>query len=163
MLAFRDFVFRHEIFVEAREFDDGFIFTRLPRRGSKRVGPRHHFEVLLRRKERRVKFFSLTCGSDDEQRSQVAIDFPEKALVMPAEAAIEYEDCRRSATRYAARFPKDPQTGGALFGYVRSESRLLSKLLSADAYNELLRLVRRHRRVSGRNRRAKPGRRRPRS
>jgi hypothetical protein len=26
---------------------------------------------------------------------------------MPAEAAIEYEDCGRSAKRYAARFPKD--------------------------------------------------------
>jgi hypothetical protein len=27
MTALRDFVFRHEIFVEAREFDDGFVFT----------------------------------------------------------------------------------------------------------------------------------------
>ena len=157
MLALRDFVFRHEIFVEAREFDDGFIFRRLPRRGSKRVGPRHHFEVFLRRKERRVKFFSLTCGSDDEERSQVRIDFPEKALIMPAEAAIEYEDCGRSAKRYAARFPKDPDAGRALFSYVRSESRLLSKLLGSDAYNELLRLVRPYRRVRGRNRRAKMG------
>ena len=55
MLALRDFVIRHEIFVEAREFDDGFIFTRLPKGGSKRVGPRHHFEVFLRRKKRRVQ------------------------------------------------------------------------------------------------------------
>lgn len=146
MLALRDFVFRHEIFLEAREFDDGFIFTRLPRRGSKRVGPRRHFEVFLRRKKRRVKFFSLTCGSDEEERSQIRIDFPEKALVRPAEAAIEYEDCRRSATRYAARFPKDPDTGRALFGYVRSESRLLSRLLGDTGYHELLRLARRHRR-----------------
>jgi hypothetical protein len=162
MLALRDFVFRHEIFVEAREFDDGFIFTRLPRRGSNRVGPRHHFEVFLRRKERRVKFFSLTCGSDDEERSQVRIDFPERALIMPAEAAIEYEDCGRSAKRYAARFPKDPDAGRALFSYVRSESRLLSKLLGATGYHELLRFARRHRR-SSRNRRREAGGRRQRS
>jgi hypothetical protein len=145
---------RHEIFVEAREFDDGLIFARLPRRGSKRVGPRHHFEVFLRRIERRVKFFGLTCGSDDEERSQVRIDFPEKALIMPAEAAIECEDCGRSATRYAARFPKDPDAGRALFSYVRSESRLLSKLLGAAGYHELLRLARR--RTSGRRRQASP-------
>jgi hypothetical protein len=150
-------VFRHEIFVEAREFDDGFIFTRLPRRGSKRVSPRHHFEVFLRRKERRVKFFSLTCGSDDEERSQLRIDFPEKTLMMPAEAAIEYEDCGRSTKRYATRLPKDPDAGRALFSYVRSESRILLKLLGSDAYNELLRLVRRYRCVRGRNRRAKTG------
>jgi hypothetical protein len=162
MLALRDFVFRHEIFVEAREFDDGFFFTRLPRRGSKRIGPRHHFEVFLRRKERRVKFFTLTSGSGDGERSQVRIDFPEKALIMPAEAAIEYEDCGRSAKRYAARFPKDPDAGRALFSYVRSESRLLSKLLGAARYHELLRLVRRHRR-SPRNRRREAGGRRPRS
>ena len=98
MRALRDFVFRHEIFVEAREFDDGFIFRRLPRRGSKRVGPRRHFEMFLRREERRVKFFTVTCGSEDHERSQIAVDFPEKVLVMAAEAAIEYEECGRSAT-----------------------------------------------------------------
>ncbi|HXD73923.1 MAG TPA: hypothetical protein VN628_09310 [Vicinamibacterales bacterium] len=152
MLALRDFVFRHEVFIEAREFDDGFIFTRLPRRGSKRAGPRRHFEVFLRRQERRVKFFSLTCGSEDEKRSQVAIDFPEKALQAAADAAIEYEDVDRSAKRYAAQFSKDSDTGRALFGYVRSESRLLSKLLGGGIYNELLRLVRRYRHVSERNR-----------
>jgi len=54
MLALRDFVFRHEIFVEAREFDDGFVFTRRPRRRSKRFDPRRHFEVILRRENRRV-------------------------------------------------------------------------------------------------------------
>ncbi len=166
MAALRDFVFRHNIFVEAREFDDGFIFTRLPRRGSKRVGPRRHFEVFLRRNERRVKFFSLTCGSEDERRSQVAIDFPEKALLVPAEAAIEYEDCGRDTKRFAAQFPKDPEAGRALFGYVRSESRLLVKLLGDTSYRELLRLVRRHHRRSQRraqNRRVVAGERRRRS
>ena len=158
MLALRDFVFRHAIFVEAREFDDGVIFTRVPRRGSKRIGPRRHFEVFLRRNGRRVKFFSLTCGSEDRERSQVAIDFPEKALLMPAEAAIEYEKCDRSAKRYAARFPKDPDAGHALFGYVRSESRLLVQLLGDSRYKELLRLVsrraRKSRHVSNRRRAA---------
>jgi len=83
---------------------------------------------------------------------------------MPAEAAIEYEDCGRSAKRYSAHFPKDPDAGRALFGYVRSETRLLTKLLETAAYNELLRLVRRHRR-SGRKsqRRRKAGRQRHRS
>jgi hypothetical protein len=41
MVALRAFVFRHEIFVEAREFEDGFIFVRQPkgrRRGSVRAG-----------------------------------------------------------------------------------------------------------------------------
>jgi hypothetical protein len=99
MRALRDFVFRREIFVEARECDDDFIFTRLPRRGSRRAGPRRHFEVFRRRKGRRVKFFSLTCGSDDQKRSQVPIDFAEKVLLMPTEAAIEYEDCGRNANR----------------------------------------------------------------
>ena len=141
MAALRDFVFRHDIFVEAREFDDGFIFTRLPRRGSKRSRPRRHFEVFLRRNKRRVKFFSLTCGSEAEERSQVGIDFPEKGLLMPAGAAIEYERCGRSSKRFVARFPKDPEAGHALFGYVRSESRLLVQLLGNSRYKELLRLV----------------------
>lgn len=148
MAALRDFVFRHDIFVEAREFDDGFIFTRQSRGRSTRFGPRRNFEVLLRRNGRRVKFFSLTCGSQDHERSQVAIEFPEKVLLRPAEAAIEYEDCGRDAKRFAAHFPRDPDAARALFGYVRSESRLLMKLLGDSSYRELLRLVRRHRRTT---------------
>jgi len=136
--------------------------ARTAQRRSKRVGPPHHFEAFLRRKERRVKFFSLTCGSDDEERSQVKIDFPEKALSTPAEAAIEYEDRGRSSKRYAAGFPKDPDAGRALFSDVRSESRLLSNILGAAGCHELLRLARRHRR-SPRNRRRKTGGRRQRS
>ena len=149
MIALRDFVFRHEIFVEAREFDDGCVFVRQPKGRSKRFGPRRHFEVFLRRRnKRRVRFYILTCGSDDQERSQVPIDFPEKALVLPAEAAIEYEECGRDVKRYSARFPKDAEAGRALFGYVRSESGLLEKLLGDTDYGELLRLVRRHRRKS---------------
>ncbi len=148
--ALRDFVFRHEIFVEAREFDDGFIFTRQPRGRSKRFGPRRNFEVLLRRNGRCVRFFSLTCGSEDQERSQVPIDFPEKVLLRPAEAAIEYEDCGRDAKRFAGHFPKDTDAARALFGYVRSESRLLLKLLGDSRYWELLRLVRRHSRTARR-------------
>jgi hypothetical protein len=113
MSALRDFVFRHDIFVEAREFDDGFVFTRQPKRQSKRLGPRRHFEVFLRRDKRRVHFFSLTCGSEDFDRSQVSFDFPEKALLLPAEAAIEYEECHRDAKRYAGRFPKDTEADRA--------------------------------------------------
>jgi len=147
MIALRDFVCRHEIFVEAREFDDGFIFVRQPK-GRSRFGPRRHFQVFLRRNKRRVRFFTLTCGSEDHERSQVSIDFPEKALLRPAEAAIEYEQCGRDVKRYSARFPKDAEAGRALFGYVRSESHLLEQLLGDTAYSELLRLVRRHRRKS---------------
>ena len=157
MTALQDFVFRHKIFVEASEFDDGFIFTRQPRRRLKRFGPRRHFEVFLRRNGRQVKFFSLTCGSEDQERSQVPIDFPEKVLLRPAEAAIEYEDCERDAKRFVAHFPKDPEAGRALFGYVRSESRLLVTLLGGSTYKELLRLVRRHGRTT-RPRAADPGR-----
>lgn len=166
MRALRDFVFHHEVFVEAREFDDGVIFTRRPRRRSNRLGPRRHFEVFLRRDKRRVRFFTLTCGSEDHERSQVWIDFPEKVLLRPAEAAIEYEACGRDVKRYVARFPRDAEAGRALFGYVRSESRLLVRLLGDTAYKELLRLVRRHRRVSqrrARNRRQRAGERRRRS
>ncbi|MGQ0732829.1 MAG: hypothetical protein ACT4QD_04140 [Acidobacteriota bacterium] len=165
MTALREFVFRREIFVEAREFDDGFIFVRQPNGRSRRLGPRRHFEVLLCRNKRRVRFYTLTCGSEDHERSQVPIDFPEKALLRPAEAAIEYEACGRDEKRYSARFPKDAEAGRALFGYVRSESRLLEKLLGDTGYRELLRLVRRHRRKSrsrAANRRLKarqPGRR----
>jgi len=148
--ALRQFVFRHKIFVEAREFDDGFIFTREPRRRSKRLGPRRHFRVFLCRDKRKVRFYSLTCGSEDQERSQVPIDFPEKALLLPAEAAIEYEACGRDAKRYAERFTKDAEAGRALFGYVRSESRLLVRLLGASAYNELLLLVRRYSRSARR-------------
>jgi len=148
MIALRDFVFRHDIFVEAREFDDGFIFVRRPKGRSKKFGPRRHFSVSLRRNRRRVHFYTVTCGSNDTERHQIPIDFPEKALVRPAEAAIEYEECRRDVNRYVARFPRDSEAGRALFGYVRSESRLLEKLLGERAYGELLRLVRRHRRQS---------------
>jgi hypothetical protein len=140
MIAVRDFVFRHEIFVEAREFDDGFIFVRRPKGRSRRFGSRRHFEVFLRRNKRRVHFYSLTSGSEDGERLQVAIDFPEKALLRPAEAAIEYEAYGRDVKRYSARFRKDVDAGRALFGYVRSESRLLEKLLGDPAYRELLRL-----------------------
>lgn len=34
MSVLRDFVFRHEIFIEASEFDDGFIFVR-PQNGRR--------------------------------------------------------------------------------------------------------------------------------
>lgn len=146
MIALRDFVFRYEIFVEACEFDDGFLFARRPTARSKRFDPRRHFRVSLRRDRRRVRFYSLTCGSDDTERYQVPIDFPEKALLRPAEAAIEYEACGRNLNRYVARFPKDIDTRRAVFGYVRSESRLLEKLLGDKPYGELLGLVRRHRR-----------------
>jgi hypothetical protein len=152
MVALREFVFRHEIFVEARECDDGFIFSRQPRGRSRKGGSRRHFRVFLRRDRRRVHFFTLSCGSEDLERSQVPIDFPEKVLLRPAEAAIEYEACGRDATRYAARFPKDAEAGRALFGYVRSESRLLVRLVGDAAYKELLGLVRRHTRGSRRRR-----------
>ena len=60
---------------------------------SKGFGPRRRFEVFLRRNKRRVRFYTLTCGSEDHERAQVPIDFPEKVLQLPAEAAIEYEEC----------------------------------------------------------------------
>jgi hypothetical protein len=148
MAALRDFVFRHEIFVEASEFDDGFLFSRQLRRRSKRLKPRRHFEVFLRRNGRRVKFFTVMCGSEDLDGSKISIDFPERVLLRPSEAAIEYERCGRDAKRYAAQFAKDPDAARALFGYVRSESRLLMKLLGGSRYKELLRLVRRHRRAA---------------
>ncbi|MEQ1911452.1 MAG: hypothetical protein ABMA15_21720 [Vicinamibacterales bacterium] len=56
LIALRDFVCRHEVFVEAREFDNGFIFVRQPKGRSIRLGPRRHFQVFLRRKKRRVRF-----------------------------------------------------------------------------------------------------------
>ena len=158
-------MFRHEIFVEAGEFDDGFLFSRQLRRRSKRLKPRRHFEVFLRRNGVRVKFFTVMCGSEDLDGSKISIDFPEKVLLRPAEAAIEYEMCGRDAKRYAAQFPKDPDAARALFDYVRSESRLLMKLLGGSRYKELLRLVRRHsraarkpaaRRSSGRHRQGRP-------
>jgi hypothetical protein len=153
MVALRDFVFRHEIFVEAREFDDGLIFSRRPKSRSRKGGSRRHFRVFLRRDQRRVHFFTMSCGSEELERSQVPIDFPEKVLLRPAEAAIEYEACGRDATRYSARFPKDAEVGHALFGYVRSESRLLVRLVGDDGYKELLGLVRRHTRRSRSRRR----------
>ena len=148
MTALRNFVFRHEIFVEAGEFDDGWVFVRQRKGRSKRFGPRRHFEVFLRRNKRRVRFYTLTCGSEDHERSQALIDFPEKVLLLPAEAAIEYEECCRDVKCYSGRFPKAAEAGRALYGYVRSESRLLEKLLGDTDYGELLRLVRRHRRKS---------------
>jgi len=148
MIALREFVFRHGIFVEASELDDGLVFTRERKGRSKRFGPRRHFAVFLRRNKCRVRCYTLTCGSEDHERSQVPIDFPEKALLRPAEAAIEYEQCGRDVKSYSARFPKDAEAGRALFGYVRSESHLLERLLGDAAYSELLRLVRRHRRTS---------------
>src|SRR5579859_7968297 len=48
----------------------------------------------------------------------------------------------------ALRRAKDLDAGRALFGYVRSESRLLERLLVDPADRELLRLVRHHRRKS---------------
>lgn len=143
--ALQRFVFRHKIFVEAREFDDGLIFVREPKGWAKRFGPRRNFRVFLRRENRRVHVYTLTCGSADEKQAQVPIDFPEKALLRPAEAAIEFEDCGRDMKRYSERFPHDPDAGHALFGYVRSESRILERLLGGRLYWELLRLVRRHR------------------
>lgn len=83
----------------------GFFFVRQLKGRSKRLGPRRDFEVFLRCNKRRVRFFTLACGSEDQERSQVPIDFPEKALLRPAEAAIEYEECGRDAKRYSARFP----------------------------------------------------------
>lgn len=152
MVALREFVLRHEIFVEAREFDDGFIFSRQPRGRSRRGGSRRHFRVSLCRGNHQVHFFTLSCGSEEQERLQVSIDFPEKVLLRPAEAAIEYEACGRDARRYSAQFPKDPEAGRALFGYVRSESRLLARLVGDRAYKELLGLVRGHARRSRRRR-----------
>lgn len=166
MVALRDFVFRNEIFVEAREFDDGFIFVRQPKGRSKKFGSRRNFEVFLRRDKRRVRFYTLTCGSEEHEQLQVRIDFPEKALLRPAKAAMEYEECGRDLKRYASRFPKDSDAGRALFGYVRSESRLLEQLLGDSAYGQLLRLMRQHcrksrhrpanRRLKARTRRRRP-------
>ncbi len=144
--ALRDFVIRHDIFVEASEMDDGFLFTRRVPRRSKRIRPRRYFEVFLRRHRRRVKFFTVACSSEDLRRSKTCIDFPEKLLLAPAEAAIEYEGCSREARRYAARFPQDRAAARGLFGYLRSESHRLVRLLGGSRYNELLRLVRRDKR-----------------
>src|SRR5688572_14513593 len=96
MIALRDFVFRHEIFVEACEFDDGLIFTRQPRPRSKRVGPRRHFEVFLRRGNRRVRFFSLTWELRNRSSHRSGSTFPRERLLRLAEAAIEYEGYGRN-------------------------------------------------------------------
>jgi hypothetical protein len=146
MTALQRFVFRHKIFVEAREFDDGLIFVREPKGRAKKFGPRRNFEVFLRREKQRVHFYTMTCGSADEKESRVSIDLPEKALLRPAEAALEYEACGRDMKRYAVHYPNDPEAARALFGYVRSESRLLKRLLGDRRYRELLRIVRHHRR-----------------
>ena len=78
MTALRDFVFRHTIFVEAREFDDGLIFVRQPKSRSKRAGPRRNFEVFLRRARRRVRCFTLTCGSEDHDGFRSGSTFPRR-------------------------------------------------------------------------------------
>ena len=88
MAELQRFVFRRGIFVEAREFDDGLLFVRKPRGRMKKFGIRRSFEVFLRRDNRRVHFYTVTCGSEDEQKLQVAVDFPEKALLRAAEAAL---------------------------------------------------------------------------
>lgn len=146
MAALQRFVIRHKIFVEAREFDDGLIFVRKPKGRAKKFGTRRNFEVFLRCQKQRVHFYTVTCGSADEKESQVSIDFPERALLRPAEAALEYEECGRDVRRYSVRYRSDPDAGRALFGYVRSESRILTKLLGDRRYDALLRIVRRHRR-----------------
>ena len=158
MIALQRFVFRHRIFVEAREFDDGVIFVREPKgRGATKLSPRRNFEVFLRRQRRRIHMYTMTLGSADERDWRVSIDFPEKTLLRAAEAALEYENSGRNLKRYAAHYPSDPDAGHALFGYVRSESRLLEQLLGNDRYRELLRTVRRYR--SKRRRPARRGRR----
>lgn len=146
MTTLQRFVFRHEIFVEAREFDDGLIFVREPKGRARKLGPRRNFEVFLRREKRRVHVYTMTMTSRsaDERDGRVSIDFPETVLLRAAQAALEYEDCARGLKRYAAHYPSDPDAGHALFGYVRSESRLLEQLLGNDLYRELLRVVRRH-------------------
>src|SRR6266446_1141661 len=78
-----------------------------PEGPSGQTGSRRHFRAFLRRDKRRVHVCTMTCGSENLERSQVTIEFPEKALLRPAGEAIEYEDCRRDAKRYAAHFPKD--------------------------------------------------------
>lgn len=140
--ALRDFVIRHHIFVEASEIDDGVLFTRQLTRHSTRVRPRRYFEVFLRRRRRRVRFFTVACGSEDLRRSSICIDFPEKLLLEPAEAALEYEGCGREVRRYTARFPHDRDVARGVFGYLRSESHLLVRLLGGSRYKELLRLMR---------------------
>ena len=160
MIALQRFVFRHRIFVEAREFDDGRIFVREPKgRGARKFGPRRNFEVFLRRERRRVHVYTMTLGSAAERDWRVSIDFPEKTLLRAAEAALEYEDSGRDLKRYAVHFPSDPDAGHALFGYVRSESRLLEQLLDNDRYRELLRIARSHRSKQRRpvRRPARPG------
>jgi hypothetical protein len=89
------FVFRHKIFVEVREFDDGLLFVREPKGRTKKFEPRRHFEVSLRHEKRRVHFHTMMCGSADQEKSAVSIDFAEKTLLRAAEAAFDYEDCGR--------------------------------------------------------------------
>jgi hypothetical protein len=144
MIAVRDFVFRHEIFVEARELDDGFIFVRRPKGRSRRFGPRRHFEVFLRRNKRRVHFHTLKTVSGYRSRSIS----PRRGCCDRRGLRFEYEACGRDVKRSSAWFSKDVDGGRALFGYVRSESRLLERLLGDPAHRELLRLVRHHRRKS---------------
>jgi hypothetical protein len=144
MTALERFVVRHQIFVEAHEFDDGLIFVRERKGRAKKLGFRRNFRVSLRREKRRIHFYTMTLGSAQEQDWRISIDFPEQALLRAAEAALEYEDCGRDLKRYATRYPSDPEAGHALFGYGRSESRLLERLLGNERYRELLRIVGRH-------------------
>lgn len=132
MIALRDFVFRHDIFVEGRDIDDGLIFVRRPKGRSKKLGPRRHFRVSLSRNRRRVHFYTVTCGSNDTERYQVSIDLPEKALLRPAEAAIEYERCRRDGNR--ASMPP--------FGIFTSRAR--ATLMQAASGSTCLRRACRH-------------------
>lgn len=144
MTALERFVVRHRIFVEALESDDGRIFVRERKGRAGRLGFRRNFRVSLRREKRRVHFYTMTLRSADEQDWRVWIDFPETTLLRAAQAALEYEDCGRDLKRYAVQYPRDLEAGHALFGYVRSESRLLERLLGHARYRELLRIVRRH-------------------
>jgi hypothetical protein len=144
MLALRSFVMRHEVFVEASEFEDH-LFRRRPTERTKALGPRRHFRVSLRRKARRVHMYTVSCGSDDLAQSAVSIDFPEKVLLRAAEAAVEYDACGRDVRRYTAQLSRvDMDPGHAIFGYLRSESRLLQRLLGPAPYAALVRLVKRH-------------------
>ena len=144
MVALRDFVFRHEVVVEAREFHDGRFFVRRPTGRSRRFGPRPELRSIPPAQETP----SYVCAARQTMSGyRSGSTSPEKALVRPVEAAIQYEECGRDIKRYSARFHNDVEAGSALFGYVRSESRLLERLLDDTASRELLRIGRRHRRT----------------
>jgi hypothetical protein len=104
--------------------------------------------VWLRRETRRVHVYTVTCRSSDDDGRRISIDFPEHTLLRSAKAALEYEACGRNLRRYVARYPRDAEMGYALLGYVRSESRILQRLLGRTRDLELLRIVRPDRRAS---------------